>query len=453
MRSIHVNQLLDEAKLNRFHGLVVFWCAFIIIFDGFDLVVYGSVVPVLMQEWSLTPMQVGTLGSYALFGMMFGALIFGPLADKMGRKNVILICVALFSIFTALIGFSKSPTEFGIYRFLAGLGLGGVMPNTVALMTEYSPKSLKNTLVSLMFSGYSVGGVLSAGLGIILIPMLGWESVFYVGALPILTLPLMYKYMPDSIGFLLAKNKQEEVGRILSKINPSYIPQTGDQYEMALPQKTGIPIGQLFKGGRAISTIMLWITFFMCLLMVYGLNTWLPKLMAGAGYALGSSLMFLLILNLGAIFGAIFGGWASDRWNGKKVLMLFFVVATASLTLLGFKANLFVLYLLVAIAGATTIGTQIIAYSFASQYYPMQMRSTGVGWASGIGRFGAVTGPILGGFLLTMNLPLQQNFLAFAIPGIIAAIAVGFVRMGNSANQVLEVFPEPIKPSLDSIAK
>lgn len=442
MRTVNVNQMLDEAKFNRFHGLLLFWCAFIIIFDGFDLVVYGSVVPVLMKEWALTPMQVGTLGSYALFGMMFGALIFGPLADKMGRKNVILICVTLFSLFTALIGLAKGPTEFGIYRFLAGLGLGGVMPNVVALMTEYSPKSMKNTLVAIMFSGYSVGGVLSAGLGIVMIPVLGWESIFYVGALPFLALPLMYKYLPDSIGFLLARNQKEEVGKILSRINPSYTMKKDDQYEIALPTKSGVPIAQLFKGGRALSTVMLWITFFMCLLMVYGLNTWLPKLMAQAGYELGSSLMFLLVLNFGAIFGAIFGGWASDRWNGKKVLMLFFIVAAVSLTLLGFKTNTFVLYCLVAIAGATTIGTQIIAYSFVSQYYPLQMRSTGIGWASGIGRFGAVAGPILGGFLLTMNWPLQQNFLAFAIPGVIAALAVGFVQVGNHSKQVIEIYSE-----------
>ncbi|WP_134704391.1 aromatic acid/H+ symport family MFS transporter [Ammoniphilus sp. YIM 78166] len=451
MRSIDVNQILNEAKFNRFHGLVLFWCAFIIIFDGFDLVIYGSVVPVLMNEWQLTPVEAGTLGSYALFGMMFGALIFGPLADKMGRKNVILICVALFSVFTALIAFATTPTEFGIYRFIAGLGLGGVMPNTVALMTEYSPKSMKNTLVALMFSGYSIGGVLSAGLGIVLIPLLGWESLFLVGALPILALPWMYKYLPDSIGFLLAKKKYDEVGQILSQIDPSYTPKKGDQYEMVLPEKGGIPIAQLFTQGRARSTLMLWITFFMCLLMVYGLNTWLPKLMAGAGYELGSSLMFLLILNFGAIFGAIFGGWASDRWNGKKVLMSFFIVAALSLTLLGFKAHVLILYFLVALAGATTIGTQIIAYSFASQYYPLQMRSTGIGWASGIGRFGAVAGPILGGFLLTLNLPLQQNFLAFAIPGLIAAFAISFVQISKTSNQAKQM--DEIYPETNAIAK
>ncbi|HBI04751.1 MAG TPA: hypothetical protein DDY49_12065 [Paenibacillaceae bacterium] len=143
MRSINVSQMIDRAKFNRFHFMVLFWCAFIIVFDGFDLVVYGSVVPVLMKEWSLTPIEAGSLGSYALFGMMVGAMIFGPLADKLGRKNVIMLCVGIFSLFTALVALATGPVDFGIYRLLAGLGLGGVMPNAVALMTEYSPRHRK----------------------------------------------------------------------------------------------------------------------------------------------------------------------------------------------------------------------------------------------------------------------------------------------------------------------
>ena len=216
--------------------------------------------------------------------------------------------------------------------------------------------------------------------------------------------------------------------QILTKLNPSYTSQKGDHYEMELPNKSSIPAVELFKEKRALSTVMIWATFFMCLLMVYGLNTWLPKLMETAGYQLGSSLLFLLVLNAGAIFGAIFGGWASDHWNGRKVLISFFVIAAISLSLLGFKSNSLVLYTIVGIAGATTIGTQIVLYSFAAQIYPIQMRSTGVGWASRIGQFGAVLEPYLGRFLLPMNLSMQQNFFAFAIPGIIAAVAIWLVR-------------------------
>ena len=428
MRSINISRIVDESKFNRFHGLVLALCAFIIVCDGFDLVIYGSVVSVLMEDWQLTAVQAGALGSYALIGMMFGAFIFAPLADKIGRKKVIILSVFLFSLFTGLIGFAKSPTEFGIYRFISGIGLGGVLPITVALMTEYAPKHLKNRLVTIMMCGYSVGGILAAGLGIFLIPRFGWESVFFVGAFPLLALPIIIKWLPESLGFLLARNKKKEIGRLLSKIDPTFTPEKNDQYEVVIPKKTGMIGANLFQEGRALSTLLFWVSFFMCLLMVYGLNTWLPKLMAQAGYALGSSLMFLLVLNAGAILGSLIGGWAADRWNTKKVLIFYFILGAIALTLLGTHPNTFVLYTLVAIAGATTIGTQIILYSYVSQYYPITMRSTGLGWASGVGRIGGIVGPIMGGFLLGAQFPLQFNFMAFAIPGMIAAIAVAIIR-------------------------
>jgi MFS transporter, AAHS family, benzoate transport protein len=428
MRSINISRIVDESKFNRFHGLVLALCAFIIVCDGFDLVIYGSVVSVLMEDWQLTAVQAGTLGSYALIGMMFGAFIFAPLADKIGRKKVIILSVFLFSLCTGLIGFAKTPTEFGIYRFISGIGLGGVLPITVALMTEYAPKHLKNRLVTIMMCGYSVGGILAAGLGIFLIPSFGWKSVFFVGALPLLALPIIIKWLPESLGFLLARNKKKEIGRLLSKIDPTFRPEKNDHYEVVIPKKTGMVGANLFQEGRALSTLLFWVSFFMCLLMIYGLNTWLPKLMAQAGYALGSSLMFLLVLNAGAILGSLIGGWAADRWNTKKVLIFYFILGAIALTLLGTHPNTFVLYTLVAIAGATTIGTQIILYSYVSQYYPITMRSTGLGWASGVGRIGGIVGPIMGGFLLGAQFPLQFNFMAFAIPGMIAAIAVAIIR-------------------------
>ena len=215
MSAINLQRVIDDSKFNRFHGLVLFWCAFVIIFDGYDLVIYGSVLPHLMTEWGLTPAEAGSLGSVALIGMMIGAFIFGPLADKIGRKNVILFCLALFSFFTGIIGFSTSTTEFGIYRFISGLGLGGVMPNAIALITEYAPRKHKSTLVSIMFSGYSVGGVMAAGLGILLIQPFGWRSLFFIGALPLLFLPLMYKTLPESPSYLLLKNRKRQLGSIL----------------------------------------------------------------------------------------------------------------------------------------------------------------------------------------------------------------------------------------------
>ncbi len=403
-------------------------CALLLIFDGYDLFIYGVVLPVIMQEWGLTPLQAGALGSYALFGMMFGALIFGTLADRIGRKKGIAICFVLFSGATVLNGFASTPTEFGIFRFLAGLGCGGLMPNVVALMNEYAPKKLRSTLVAIMFSGYSLGGMFSAGLGIYMLPRFGWEAMFFAAAVPLLLLllllPVILWKLPESVGFLVRQGRTEQARRLLNRIDPGLALGAGDELVMTEVKGKSASVLELFRDGRGVRTLSIWIAFFCCLLMVYALGSWLPKLMANAGYSLGSSLSFLVALNLGGMFGAILGGWLGDRFNLAKVVVAFFAVSVASISLLGFKTPMPVLYTLITIAGATVIGTQILLYASAAQFYGLSIRSTGLGWASGIGRNGAIVGPLLGGALLGINLPLQLNFIAFAIPGVIAALAM-----------------------------
>ncbi|WP_286977778.1 MFS transporter [Pseudomonas sp.] len=424
MRSVNVHEIIDNARFSRFHWMVMALCALLLIFDGYDLFIYGVVLPVIMKEWGLSPLEAGALGSYALFGMMFGALLFGSLADKIGRKKGIAICFALFSVSTILNGFATSPSEFGIYRFMAGLGCGGLMPNAVALMNEYAPKRLRSTLVAMMFSGYSVGGMVSAGVGIFMLPRFGWESMFFAAAVPLLLLPAILYYLPESIGFLVREGRTAQPRLLLNRLDPTANLQADDTLEVVDGKGKSVSVIELFREGRAVRTLAIWIAFFCCLLMVYALSSWLPKLMANAGYSLGSSLSFLLALNFGGMFGAILGGWLGDRYNLVKVMIGFFVLAAISISLLGVKSPTPVLYLLIFIAGATTIGTQILLYAGAAQLYGLSIRSTGLGWASGIGRNGAIVGPLLGGALMGISLPLHLNFMAFAIPGAIAALAM-----------------------------
>ncbi|ANY86987.1 MULTISPECIES: MFS transporter [Pseudomonas] len=424
MRTLDVQAIIDNARFTPFHWMVMAWCGLLLIFDGYDLFIYGVVLPVIMKAWGLTPLQAGALGSYALFGMMFGALAFGSLADRIGRKKGIALCFALFSGATILNGFATSPGEFGIYRFIAGLGCGGLMPNAVALMNEYAPKRLRSTLVAIMFSGYSLGGMLSAGVGIYLLPRFGWESMFFAAALPLLLLPVILYYLPESIGFLVRQGRVKEAGALLKRLDPDCDVQADDVLQVVERKAKGASVAALFREGLAVRTLALWLAFFCCLLMVYALSSWLPKLMANAGYSLGSSLSFLLVLNFGGMAGAIFGGWLGDRYNLVKVKVAFFLAAALSISLLGVNSPMPVLYGLIFIAGATTIGTQILLYAGAAQLYGLSVRSTGLGWASGIGRNGAIVGPLLGGALMGINLPLQLNFIAFAIPGAIAALAM-----------------------------
>ena len=423
MSRILVEEVIDKAKISPFHWRILFWCTLIIIFDGYDLVIYGVVLPILMQQWQLDPVTAGALGSTALFGMMIGAMLLGTLSDRFGRKKMIVLCIVLFSGFTALNGFAQTPLQFGVMRFIAGLGIGGVMPNVVALMSEYSPRRIRSTLVAVMFSGYAIGGMLSAVLGIWIVPQFGWQVMFYLAVIPLLLLPLIWTQLPDSVAFLVRQGKTAEARKVLAALTGKPLP---DDAELAVhqPQKTEQSLAALFSNNRALSTLMFFQAFFMCLLMVYGLGSWLPKLMTMAGYGFGSSLMFLLFLNIGGIIGAIGGGWLSDRFHPRPVLMLFFTLAAVSLALLGFKSHVAVLYFLVTVAGATTIGSQILLYAYVAQFYPTAIRSTALGWSSGVGRIGAILGPVLGGALLAMQLSHQMNFLAFVVPGALAVIAI-----------------------------
>ncbi len=445
MKTQEVGQIIDGAPFTRFHWMVMSLCALLLIFDGYDLFIYGAVLPVLMKEWSLSPVQAGALGSYALFGMMFGAFIFGPLADRIGRKKGVAISFILFSLSTFVSGFATTPTEFGVYRFIAGLGCGGLMPNAVALMNEYAPKRLRSTLVAIMFSGYSLGGVLCAGLGIYMLPRFGWQSMFFAAAVPLVLLPLILWKLPESVGFLLRHGKEDIARSMLQQVAPQLRLDADVPLVQAEAKGAGVPMLDLFKHQRAVGTLMIWLSFFCCLLMVYALGSWLPKLMAGAGYSLGSSLSFLLALNFGGVVGAISGGWLGDRFTLPKVVLAFFALGTVAIALLGFNSPMAVLYLLIIIAGATTIGTQILLYANTAQFYPQAIRSTGLGWASGVGRTGAIVGPLLGGWLMAASLPLNMNFLVFAVPGLVAALAIGvfILRYRGAVRAALEKHGAP----------
>lgn len=424
---VDMEELVDNAKFNKFHWMMLVLTAIVLIFDGYDVFIYGALLPKLMEEWQIDAITAGALGSYALFGMMFGAFIFGSLADKFGRKNTIIACLVLFSITTFFNGFATNPTEFGIYRFIAGLGMGGVMPNAVALITEYAPKHMKNMLVTIMFSGYAVGGMMAAGLGMVLIPQFGWPSLFFVGIAPLILLPLFIIYMPDSPAFLIKANNQKTLARVANAINPQGSYSQDDTFIMPEHHIEKGHFTDLFKNNRFFTTIMFWIAFFCCLLLVYAITGWLPKLMMKAGYPLGSSLSLLLVLSFGSIFGALAGGYLADKYNPRKVLMIFFIIAAISISMLGQLNSFLILNIFVAIAGATTIGTQIVLYAFVAQNYPTSIKSTGIGWASAVGRTGAIFGPMLGGVLMAANVPLTINFFAFAVPAIVAFLAIAMI--------------------------
>ncbi|TDO92858.1 MFS transporter [Enemella evansiae] len=416
---------------NRLIGLVLI-CGLSITFDGYDLVVYGTTIPKLMAEWGIGPAQAGAIGSYSLIGMMIGALVIGSLADRVGRRKVLIASVAWFSLWMIVCAIAPSVTLFAVARFLCGLGLGACMPTAAAVVVEYAPRERSNFIYGMMQPGFAVGGILAALLGILVMPAFGWRAMYWIGALPLLIVCLpALKWLPESIEFLMAKGRRDQAYRLADRLG-LVEPTTHDEG----PGK--VRLSRLFSGGLALPTVLFWVSTFCALLLVYGLNTWLPEIMRKQGYPLGSALSFLLVFNLGSILGLVVGATIADRIGSKPVIAVSFALAAISAVILSFNPNVIVLYLLVAIGGYGAIGTQTLINPFVTRYYPAALRTTGISWSLGTGRLGAICGPLLGGLVLASSLGAGWNFYLFAVVAVLGAIAAALVPKSPTPSAISE---------------
>jgi AAHS family benzoate transporter-like MFS transporter len=382
----------------RAERLVIGLCFAVIVFDGYDLIVYGATVPALLayEPWGLTPTAAGAIGSYALVGMLIGALLAGALTDVVGRRKVLVAGVTWFSVAMAGCALAPNPEVFGLFRLLGGLGLGGVMPTAIALTAENSRPHRRSLNNAIMFSGYAVGGILAALLGLAVLPSLGFRAMYWIGVLPLVTVvPLVLLLLPESTTFLAVREKR---------------------------RRTGLAV--LFTRQHAGPAVLFAITSFFGLLLVYGLNTWLPQIMKTAGYPLSSSLLFLVMMNVGAVAGSLVAAPIGDRIGMRPVTLTAFVAAAVSIYLLHTPMAAPLMYLLVAVAGFGTIGCQILVNAYVAMHFPDEVRATALGWTLGIGRLGAIVGPTFGGILLSSELDVAWNFYAFAIPAAIGALVV-----------------------------
>ena len=385
-------------SLGRFEVTVIAACAAAIFFDGFDAQAIGYVGPSLIQAFRIAPSALGPVFSAGLVGIMLGALLIAPLADRVGRRPVILASIAMFAAFTLATAWAGSITVLLWLRLLTGLGLGGCMPNAIALTTEYSPARLRGFLVTLMFNGFTLGSLLGGVLAHQLIPVFGWRAVFVAGgALPLLLLPVLLFTLPESQRFL--RGQEAAVKR---------------------------SVGELFKDGRGRATAVLWIVFFMSLLDVYLLVSWLPTALNQAGVPAQTAILLGSLLQVGALVGTLLCGAGLDRFGGNAVLVPAYLLAALSIAAIGVfsAASLAMTTFAVFKAGASIIGGQTAANALAAGSYPTKIRSTGVGWALGIGRIGSIIGPLVAAALLSMQVSVKGIFLISAIPALVAAGAI-----------------------------
>ncbi|MGJ3354064.1 MFS transporter [Providencia sp. Je.9.19] len=402
--------------------LLICWMS--ILFEGYDVGVMGAVLPTLAEykQWSLSPLELGVLSSYALVGMFFGAFIIGTLSELYGRRRMLLACVALFSL--TMIGAALAPTPwvFGLMRFIGGIGLGGVIPVAAALTIEYSPAEKRSFNYGIMYSGYSLGILSAALVAMWLLEQFGWRSVIAFGALPLLLIWPMARILPESLEYLSHKGLHTQAEQLAHKLEINY--QASPEQQQQKSQSVKEIIAVVFAKKHLRATACFWIALFCGMLLVYGLNTWLPSIMRKEGYNLGSSLTFLIVFSLASALGGLFLGKIADRYGVRNSVAFFFLLGAIGVGCLAFKQNIYMNYVLVAFAGVGSISAALILTGYIANYYPSNARASATGWALSFSRIGAMTGPIFGAYIASLGIATSWNFIAFSVVAVIAATAV-----------------------------
>ncbi|MFD9219210.1 MFS transporter [Streptomyces sp. NPDC060064] len=407
--------------------LALCWLA--VFFDGMDVNIYGAVMPHMLDDpgLGLTPASAGTIGSWTTFGMLIGALVAGNITDWLGRRPVLIVSVTLFSIASAVCATAGSPALFGTGRFIAGLGLGGLMPLCLAMVMEFAPPRRAALTTGLLMTSYHFGGMAATGLGLTVAPSVGWRWVFWAGVLPAaIVVPLLYKVLPESPGVLLARGEPDRADAVadrfgLPRPTPVEAPASGakGRFDAVLA---------LFRPESRWATPLLWLASFCGLLLVYGVSTWLPQLMRASGYGLTSSVSFLLVINAGGIVGMLIAGRTADRFGAVKVSAIWFLLTATGALLLKSHLPLGITYVVVAFTGVWLFSAQVMVYAATNTVYRGSERAAGLGWVTGVGRTGAVLGPWMGG-ALAQGGNESWGFTAFALAGLLGAIAVSLVPL------------------------
>ncbi|MEG2714512.1 MAG: MFS transporter [Glutamicibacter sp.] len=417
---------------------VVVIAAIALIFDGYDLVVFGTIVSTLLADPSqlgqLDEAAAGLLGSYALLGVMVGALSTGAIGDYIGRRKAMITGIIWFSVGMGLTALAPDTLWFGILRFLTGMGVGAIVATAGAVVAEFAPKNRRNYYNAIVYSGVPAGGVLASLLAMVLSDVIGWRGLFLIGALPLLfLLPMAWFKLPESPQWLLSRGRVAEAREVAARTGMLLeLPSDADAGQLKAER---VGFAALATRRYALPTALLGMMSFAGLLLTYGLNTWMPEIMQQAGYGKSHSLLFLLVLNLAAVFGGLLASVAADRVGPKQVVALTFFLAALAMVLLTLKLPLGLLLSLVAVAGVGTIGTQVLIYGFVSNYYHSAARGAGVAWCAGFGRLGGIFGPLLGGLLLSAGVSPGTAFYVFAAVAIVGTLVTTCVPMTRSAAQ------------------
>jgi len=426
-RVIDVQAFIDAEPVSSLQKRLLFLCFLVIAIDGFDTAIIGFIAPVVRAEWRLAVAQLGPLFASGLFGLMLGAFSVGPLADRYGRKTMLVASMIVFGAASLMSSYSGGLTAMTALRFLTGLGLGGAMPMTITLASEFCPAARRSSLVTLMFCGFTLGSAMAGLVAARVLPDFGWRVLLVGGGVaPLVLAPVLMMLLPESVRFLVTKRAApERIAAVLGRISPA-----ADLHDATFvdtsPSSTS-PVAQLFRGGLLKGTLLLWLAFFMSLLVVYLMTNWMPTLLQQAsGASLADAAAIGAMYQVGGTLGAILVGRLMDRFEPHRVLFAGYLIGAACIVLISLSTGTRALMTLaVFAAGACISGGQVGGNALSAAFYPTPYRATGVAWANGVGRGGSIVGSLLGGVLLGVGWPATTVYAMVAIPAVVAAVALG----------------------------
>jgi MFS transporter, AAHS family, 4-hydroxybenzoate transporter len=430
--SIDLERLIDQRKLSPFQILVAVLCAFALLVDGFDTMAIGYVAPALIKAWGIDRAAMTPAFAAGQIGLMAGSMVVGPLADKIGRRPVMIFCCVAFGLLSLLTMSVSSITGLIVLRFLTGLGLGGAMPNALALTSEYVPSRIRITVTMIMFCGFSIGAALGGLVVAQLIAVHGWQVVFLIGGIIPLTLALLLAcFLPESLRYLaVSKRNPQRLAKYVRHIAPDADPSGLATYVVSERKVSGSVVRELFAEGRTKMTLLLWTITFMGLLDLNLLSNWLPTMLRDTGLHLETAATITIGYQLGGTVGTLLLGRFVDRYSPFLVLVVTYLIAFVSIFFVGLAgSNIAMLGALVFAAGFCVIGGISASDALVATCYPTGVRVTGLGWAIGIGRFGAILGPTIGGFALAMNWSAASFFAIGALPMLGSAAAAWAIHM------------------------
>ncbi|MFB9156219.1 MFS transporter [Chromobacterium violaceum] len=428
-RQLDVGDLINRQRFSARQWRILMLCFLIVLCDGFDTAAIGYIAPAVIRDWGVARTQLGPVMSAALWGLAAGALLAGPLADRIGRKRVLLGAVLLFGAMSVATSAAADLAALAWLRFATGLGLGAAMANAVTLMSEYSPEPRRAFIVSAMFCGFPLGAACGGLLASWLVPHAGWRSVLLLGGVaPLLLLPAMWLLLPESLRFLLLRGGEGEARRILKRLLPGA--RLGDGDRLVLREADRTPgLRLVWSADYRTGTLLLAAAYFMGLLIFYLLTSWLPILISDSGMDLRQAALLTALFPFGGLLGSTLTGWLMDRYDAHRVLALAYLLTGALVFCIGQALdNHGLLALTICLAGIAMNGAQASMPSLAAAYYPTAGRASGVAWMMGIGRFGGIAGALLGATLLKLHLSLPLFFALLSLPALLAAAALLFKR-------------------------